>query len=55
MIQGRFRFWRYGDVVVEIPIDAPRGTLPPPTLAEVPPDWTRRPQTPPNPPRPGGR
>lgn len=51
----RFRRWIIEGVEVEMPPETPYGTPVPRTLAEVPPDWTRRPQTPPNPPRPGGR
>jgi hypothetical protein len=49
------RGWQYDGADVRIPAGAPIDIVPPPTLADVPPEWTRRPQSPPNPPRPGGR
>lgn len=49
MILGRFRFWNYGGVIVEIPPDTPYDTPRPKTLAEVPEDWPRRPVDPPKP------
>lgn len=51
----RFRFWIVEGYEVEMPSSAPFGTLMPKKLADVPPEWTRRPWTPPNPGRPPRR
>lgn len=51
----RFRSWEIEGVVVTMPPETPYGTPVPKTLADVPENWTRRPITPPNPGRPGGR
>ncbi|MEU8132032.1 hypothetical protein [Streptodolium elevatio] len=41
MFMTRFRFWDYGGVIVEIPVDEPDDTVPPTHFKDVPAHWPR--------------